>query len=60
MIILMRMIPLILFLLDLLLNAIDLQNVKQVKKESQRINANSMTSNKNVGLVYGKRRKVEE
>ena len=56
----MRMIPLILFLLDLLLNAIDLQNVKQVKKESQRINANSMTSNKNVGLVYGKRRKVEE
>lgn len=34
--------------------------VKQVKKGRQRINADSMTSNKSVGLVYEKRWKLVE
>ena len=50
----MKMIMKLLFLLDLWLGVIDISNANYVKKDKQRINANSMASNEGVGLVYNK------
>ena len=52
---LMKMILLILFLLDLLLGIIDLNNVKHVKKDRRKIEVYCIASKISVGLVYDNR-----
>ena len=57
MIIFKMVIAKLLFMLDIWLNEVrDISNVRDVKKDKQRINACSMTSNKMVVLVHTRRK----